>query len=221
MAGEIKEFTFRLENAFKKGLPGTDVQWVMASPDRMRDNFPKIAGPDAREAGVLIMLYPYHGSVHTIFMQRPDYSGFHGGQISFPGGKKESSDENIIRTALREAQEETGLEISLVKTAGTLTPLFIPVSNMLVTAVAACIDSKPHFRPDPREVLFLIEADLNQLLNPAIVKTKSLEIRGEAYNIKYFDYMDHVIWGATAMMLNELLELIRRNNISPKLQEFS
>jgi 8-oxo-dGTP pyrophosphatase MutT (NUDIX family) len=217
MEGEIKNFAFALEDAFKNGLPGTDVQWVMASSDRMRANFPRTPDADAREAGVLILLYPHRGSVHTVFMQRPDYSGFHGGQISFPGGKKEPADKNIIKTAFREVEEETGIDTWLVKAAGTLTPLFIPVSNMIVTAVAGCLNSRPHFRPDPREVLFLIEADLTQLLSPAIVKTKPLEIHGEVYDIRYFDYMEHVIWGATAMMLNELLELIRRNNISPEL----
>lgn len=88
---------------------------------------------------------------------------------------------------------------------------------MIVTAVAGCLNSRPHFRPDPREVLFLIEADLKDFLNPGIVKTKPLEIRGEVYDIRYFDYMHHVIWGATAMMLNELLELIHCNSISPEL----
>lgn len=213
MEADINGFSLALENAFKKGLPGTDVQWVMASSDRMRVNFPRDPDKDTREAGVLILLYPHHNSIHTVFMQRPDYSGFHGGQISFPGGKKEPADENIVMTALREAEEETGIDTSLVTVAGTLTPLYIPVSNMLVTAIAAYTGSRPHFRPDPREVLFLIEADLRILLNPAIVRTKPLEIRDEIYDIRYFDYMDHVIWGATAMMLNELLELIRRNKV--------
>jgi hypothetical protein len=88
MEGEIKNFASSLEDAFKRGLPGTDVQWVMASSDRMRENFPRTPGADVREAGVLILLYPHHGSVHTVFMQRPEYSGFHGGQISFPGERK-------------------------------------------------------------------------------------------------------------------------------------
>ena len=78
----------------------------MASSDRMVRNFPRVPGKDARVAAVLILLFPDKGSIHTVFMQRPDYDGVHGGQISFPGGKKEPEDENVIKTALREAHEE-------------------------------------------------------------------------------------------------------------------
>ena len=85
-----------LKNEILAGLPGTEVQWQMASSDRMVRNFPRTPGKDARAASVLILLYPYNGSVYTVFMQRPDYNGVHGGQISFPGGKQEPSDENAV-----------------------------------------------------------------------------------------------------------------------------
>ena len=95
-----------LKTEILKGLPGTEVQWQMASSDRLVKDFPRIPGDDAKVAAVLILLYPYKGSYFTVFMQRPDYNGVHSGQISFPGGKKELSDENVIRTAVREANEE-------------------------------------------------------------------------------------------------------------------
>ena len=207
-------FPESLKSAIMKGLPGTEVQWVMASSDRMLKDFPKVPGPDARVAAVLILLYPEDGTIHTVFMQRPYYGGFHGGQISFPGGKEEPPDENIIRTAFREAEEETGIDSSVIGVTGMLTPLFIPVSNMIVTAVVGYVNEKPVFRPDPQEVDFLFEANLEEFLDPLSIKTKPMEIRGETYEIKYFSYKENVIWGATAMMLNELLEIIKRNNIS-------
>lgn len=209
----MREFAERLKSAIRKGLPGTDVQWELASADRHLLDFPKIAGPDAREAGVLILLYPVEGSIYTVFMQRPDYEGIHSGQISFPGGKKELSDENIIRTALREAEEETGINSADVSVIGTLTPLFIPVSNMLVTAVAGWMDIKPVFNHDPKEVVYLIEADLKKLMDQSIIRTMPYEVRGIMTEIKYFDYKGNVIWGATAMMLHELLSIIKRENI--------
>lgn len=204
------EFISGLRKALER-LPGTQVQWMMASSDRMLKDFPRVAGPDARSAGVLIVLWQDNQRIRTVFMQRPGYEGIHGGQISFPGGKMEISDESIVHTALREAQEETGLDCSSINVIGTLTPLFIPVSNTVVTAAVGWLDYMPVFTPDPQEVEFLIEADLKTFLDPEIIKTAPMEIRGERYDVRYFNCDGHVIWGATAMMLNELLELFRRD----------
>jgi 8-oxo-dGTP pyrophosphatase MutT (NUDIX family) len=210
-------FILRLKNELKNGLPGTEVQWQMASSDRMVRNFPREPGKDARIAAVLILLYPYSDSVYTVFMQRHDYIGVHGGQISFPGGKKEPSDENIIQTAIREAHEETGVKSSEISVTGTLTPLFIPVSNMIVTPVVGWCDYRPEFNHQAEEVVFLIEADLKRFLDPSTIKTKPFEIKGETLDIRYFDYDGNVIWGATAMILHELLTIIKDSGIANEL----
>jgi 8-oxo-dGTP pyrophosphatase MutT (NUDIX family) len=206
----MKRFADLLRTELLKGLPGSEVKWQMASSDRMIRNFPRFPGNDAMVAAVLILLYRYKGSVYTVFMQRPDYNGVHSGQISFPGGKKEISDENSIQTALREANEETGVDPAKIKVIGNLTPLFIPVSNIIVTPVVGWINEKPVFNHHPGEVVFLIEADIKTLLDPATLKTKPFEIRGEMIEIKYFDYAGNVIWGATAMILHELLTILKR-----------
>ena len=177
------------------------------------ENFRRMPGPDATEAAVLIVLYPRSDQVYTVFIQRPEYNGFHSGQISFPGGRKEPADSDSSGTALREACEEVGINPKKISVAGTLTPLFIPVSNMIVTPVAGWTDMKPLFVRQPGEVKFIIEAELKRFLDPSIVKTRSMEVRGETRKIKYFDYDGHVIWGATAMILNELLEIIRRGKL--------
>lgn len=208
----INQFPEILKTEILKDLPGTEVQWMMASSDRMAKNFPRIPGPDAREAAVLILLYPESDSIFTLLMQRHDYEGIHGGQISFPGGKKEDSDKDLVRTALREAYEETGINESEISVIGTLTPLFIPVSNMHVTPVIGWTTRKPEFSHKHEEVAFLIEADLNILLDPLIIKTKPLRIQNESIDIKFFDYHGHIVWGATAMILNELLTLLYRIN---------
>jgi 8-oxo-dGTP pyrophosphatase MutT (NUDIX family) len=210
----MQDFITSLKTELSKGLPGTEIQWQMASSDRMIRNFPRIPGKDAREAAVLVLMFPEERSIHTILMQRPEYDGVHGGQISFPGGKREPADKDLIHTALREANEETGINPANVTITGNLTPLFIPVSNMLVTPVLGWTDKKPDFKLLPEEVVFLIDCDLDVLLNPSIVRTKPFEIRGELLNVKYFDYQDNVIWGATAMILHELLVLIRRGGIN-------
>lgn len=209
----MNEFASRLKTEILKGLPGTEVQWQMASSDRRIKNFPRSPGKDARVAAVLILLYPHNGSVCTVLMQRPDYNGVHSGQISFPGGKQEQSDENIIMTAIREAHEETAVEPGIISVIGTLTPLFIPVSNMIVTPVVGWTGKKPAFTQKVDEVAFLFDADLKILLDPSIIKTKPLEIRGEIIEVKYFDYEGNMIWGATAMILHELLIILKRGSI--------
>lgn len=209
----MNKFIEFLKKELLKDRPGTEVQWEMASSDRMIRNFPRTPGPDARVAAVLILLYPDKGAIHTLFMQRHNYEGVHGGQISFPGGKTEPSDIDIIHTALREAEEETGVDKSTISVIGTLTPLFIPVSNMIVTPVVGWTKEKPAFVHQPEEVVYLIEAELKRFLDPEIIKIKPFEIRRENIDIRYFDYDGHVIWGATAMILNELLAIIRKSKI--------
>jgi 8-oxo-dGTP pyrophosphatase MutT (NUDIX family) len=210
-----QKFIDNLKNELSKGLPGTEVQWQMASSDRMVRNFPRTPGKDSRAASVLILLYPDKGSVYTVFMQRPDYKGVHGGQISFPGGKQELSDENAIKTALREAQEETGVNQEETIVLGTLTPLFIPVSNIVVTPVVAWIDEKPLFSHQVEEVEFLFDADIKRFYDPDIVRTKPVKIGSETLQVKYYDYEGHMIWGASAMILHELLVILRRGGFFP------
>lgn len=210
-------FAGKLKAEMLKVLPGIEVQWAMASSDRMLKNFPRSPGTDARIAAVLILLYPGKGSVYTVFIQRPDYDGVHSGQISFPGGKQENVDDGIIQTAIREAKEEIGVDPALISVIGTLTPLFIPVSNMLVTPVVGWTEVKPHFHLRKEEVVYVFDEDLKRFFNPAIVKTKPKLIRGETYEIKYFDIGGKVVWGATAMILNELLTIINVAKISLKL----
>lgn len=206
----MNKFPEILKAELEKPLPGTEIQWQMASSDRMIKDFPRSPGSDAIIAAVLILLYPLHGSIHTVLMQRHDYKGVHGGQISFPGGKREASDSDNIQTAIREANEETGVDKESISVIGTLTPLFIPVSNIIVTPVVGWTEEKPHFNHQEKEVVFLFDADLKRLLDPSIIKTKPIEIRGESIDIKYFDYDGNVIWGATAMILHELLTIIRK-----------
>jgi len=207
----MNDFAAKLKTGILKGLPGTEIQWQMASSDRMKLNFQRTPGKDARSAAVLILLYPENGSVHTVFMQRHNYDGVHGGQISFPGGKKEDSDADLVQTALREAEEETGADQKKISVLGTLTPLFIQVSNMIVTPVVGWTETKPDFKHQEDEVVFLFDAELRRFLDPSIVKTKPMEIRGEKIDVRYYDYDGYVIWGATAMILHELLTILRRN----------
>lgn len=210
----MKDLSDKLAAEIAQGLPGTDVQWEMASSDRMLKGFPRTPRADASHAAVLILLYPIDNTIHTLFIQRPDYEGVHGGQVGFPGGKREQADNDLVMTALREASEETGVIPSLVKLTGILTPLYIPVSNIIVTPVVGWSDNRPVLTPDHNEVVYIIEAPLTFFLDGSILRSKPFDIRGDLLDIRYFDFDGHVIWGATAMMLHELLVLMRRANLS-------
>jgi len=215
----MNEFAEILGSSLQKPLPGTDVQMEMAPPDRRFRNFPKLPGPSTRVAAVLILLYQKNGTVFTAFIQRTEYEGVHSGQISFPGGMKEAADKDPIDTALRETNEEVGVDKSSISVLGTLTPLFIPVSDRLVTPVVGWTDIKPEFRLQTDEVVCIIEGELKKFLDPAIVRLKRLEVRGEMRQVRYFDYRDCIIWGATAMILNELLTIIKRSGIPLDIRE--
>lgn len=209
----LYKFTSNLKAALKKPLPGTNVQWEMASSDRMTRNFPRKKRSDSKLAGVLVLLYPVNDTIYTLFIQRPEYDGVHSGQISFPGGKREKGDHSLTDTAVRETCEEIGICDEEFTILGTLTPLFIPVSNIEVNPVVAFCSKRPDFSPDRKEVVSVIEARLADFFSDNIVKEKSMLIRNEALDVKYYDYNGHVIWGATAMMLHELLVVIKREGI--------
>ncbi|MBA4321417.1 MAG: coenzyme A pyrophosphatase [Odoribacter sp.] len=210
----LKGFADKLRTEISKGLPGTEVQWALASSDRMIKGFPKIPREDSAAAAVMILLYPKDDLIYTTFIQRPAYDGVHGGQISFPGGKKEASDTDLIHTAIREVSEEIGVDSTEINVISTLTPLYIPVSNIVVTPVVGWTDRLPIFTRQEEEVVFIIEADIRTLIDPSIIKVKPFEIRGEMIDIKYFDYKNNVIWGATAMILHELFTILRRGDFS-------
>ena len=210
----IPSFIEKLKKSLSLELPGTNIQWEIASSDRRIDDFPRKGGPNTRQGAVMIMLFPHQGTLYTLFMQRPEYNGVHSGQISFPGGKREISDKSLIETALRETEEETGVNRDQIKILGTLTPLYIPVSNFEVTPVVGYIPCKPLFIPQKSEVVCLIDAELDFFIGTQGIKEKEMEVRGTPLAVRYYDYKGHVIWGATAMMLYELMIIIKRDKVT-------
>jgi 8-oxo-dGTP pyrophosphatase MutT (NUDIX family) len=193
-----------LTEKLSQPLPGTEAQLRMAPAMRQ----PVAADRPLRKSGVLILLYPYEGSIYTVFIRRAEYDGLHSGQISLPGGIFEKSDDSLSFTALRETMEETGMPIEEAGIIGQLTCLHIPVSNINVFPFVAVCDKRPDFIPDPTEVQYLIETSLDELFNPLNCKKKIMKIAGKEIEVPYFDVRGNRIWGATAMILSEFLEIV-------------
>jgi len=198
-----------LETALKEPLPGKHGQITMAPFPVDEKRFVENIRPDFREGAVLMLFYPdLDKRAFVPFIKRPTYPGVHSGQIAFPGGKRESSDKDLAETALRETEEEIGVEASKVELIGKLSDLYIPASNFMVSPFIGFTFEKPDFRPDPKEVLRIINCPMHLILDKSIRKTG--EVRGSGgfrMDAPYFDIESEMVWGATAMMLGEFTYL--------------
>ncbi len=191
-------------------LPGAAAQLQMAPEYRQLPEQFGIAGKPCREAGVLILLFPEEERPHLLLVVRPSHLKEHGGQIGFPGGRREPN-ETLQETALREAYEELGLPPDQIELLAPLTPLYIPVSNFCVHPFVGYIASLPTLHPCPEEVEAVLRIPLATLLDPASRRRERWTIRGRTVMVPFFAVQHYRIWGATAMMLAELLALLTPN----------
>jgi len=199
-------FTSALRQRLAEPLPGPEAHRKMASRSRMRMALQP--NERTRKSAVLIVFYPYQDSIFLPLILRPLYDGVHAGQMAFPGGRMERSDESLVRTALREAQEEVGIRISDVKVLGQLTELYIPPSNFFVLPVVGMLPYRPDFYPDPREVDRVVEVSLDELMDKTIIGENAVEVRGAIIDAPFYHIQEFKVWGATAMMISELLTVI-------------
>ncbi len=205
-------FCRQLEFRLKDDLPGESAHLQMASRLRLNELNMDYDTTAAVKSAVLVLFYPADNEVRLSFILRPDYNGVHAGQVSFPGGRVEEKDHDLIETALREAQEEVNINPEDVTVIGTLTDLYIPPSNYLVTPVVGYSHRKPDFVKDPAEVSRIIETDIGFLFDPDRRKEKVINVRGFEIEAPYFDVDGYIVWGATAMILSELKSVIESIN---------
>lgn len=199
-----------LERVLQLPLPGKSAQMNMSPvPIDMR-RFETVLPNTHRKSGVLILFYPDGKGSCFPLIKRPEYDGFHSGQVAFPGGKMEIGDENIVQTALREAEEEVGVDRRDVQVLGKLSDLYIPTSNFLVSPIIGFLEKRPDFIPEAKEVSRVIQTELPLLFNPEIKRRKILTL-GPNLNLDtpYFEIDGEVVWGATAMILSELIQILQ------------
>lgn len=190
-------------------LPGLEAQMKMAPPVRTRN---MQVPDDVRLGAVMILIFEIDKKWNTVLIRRTKDGHTHSGQISFPGGKKDATDPDLIYTALRECEEEIRVKRKDVEVLGTLTPLYIPPSNFLVTPVIGHIKELQNYKASEREVQEIIQTPL-ELLFWDETKTHKEVMRSDDNTIPmkapvYLLAEDIVIWGATAMMISELETLI-------------
>jgi 8-oxo-dGTP pyrophosphatase MutT (NUDIX family) len=208
MSLSFPDFISRLEHRLRQTLPGPAAHEVMrAAPiGKLLPKFEHKLPP--RPGSVLILLYPDQDKFIFPLIQRPEYAGAHSGQVSLPGGKAEAG-EDAIETALREGEEEIGIASNNVKVIGKLSEFFVIPSNFLVTPVVGFVESVPVLKADPIEVEKILFSSVQQLIHPEAIQSKEILAAGRfAMQAPYFDVEGQVVWGATAMMLNELRDIL-------------
>ena len=198
-----------LRKRLEQPLPGIKAQSTMASAKRFDERFVKRNRAGSRLGAVLIPLYFHKGQLSVVLMKRPDYIGAHSGQVSFPGGKHEEEDPDLEFTALRESHEEVGLSPQSVDVLGQLTDLYIPPSNFVVHPFVGFVRDLPELVPDKHEVESILQTPISHFLNHDL-REKEIRIT-DHYSLEapYYEVDGHTVWGATAMILAELQQVLQ------------
>lgn len=202
-----------LSEQLQLNLPGKEVQYQMASSRRIKEipNLNEIK--DYKESAVCILLYQQKDTIYFPLIERVVYKGVHSGQIALPGGKKDEGDVDLVQTALRELEEEIGISQKHLQVVGKLTQVYIPPSNFLVNPIIAISHQVPEFILNPTEVQSVIPFSLSELLDDTLIKETHIELeKGLKIKTPYFDVRGKVLWGATAMILNELKHILKSNS---------
>lgn len=199
------------DKLINRALPGNNAHMAMAHAVRKAD--PQQGIEAFREAGVLIIIYENSpGEFKIVFIRRGagHAEDKHAGQMAFPGGKKEEDDKDMLYAAMREAEEEIALDLSMIDILGSLTPLYIPVSKFLVHPFLAFAAKTPVLKRQESEIEEILHLPLTSFLQPDAKQTTRIKIAPQITlnHVPCFIVQNQMIWGATAMMLNELLELV-------------
>jgi 8-oxo-dGTP pyrophosphatase MutT (NUDIX family) len=162
-----------------------------------------------RKAAVMMLIYPKDNKPHLALIVRNTYPGVHSAQIGFPGGKVEIEDESLTHTALRETHEEIGIHPENIEVVKSFTEVFIPPSNFIVAPFLGISYSELEFIEQEEEVAGIIEFPLLDFLNDNTIVNKIMDTSyGKNIEVPTFKINEHFVWGATAMMLSELKEVL-------------
>lgn len=208
----FQDFLIRILSIENQILPAETAHLIMMPPERkdiMKNLDIELVNP--REAAVMMLFYPKDGEAHLVLIVRNSYPGVHSSQIAFPGGKVELYDASLSDTALRETEEEIGILREKITIVRAFTQVYIPPSNFMVYPFLGYSNEALTFLPDPAEVADVIELPLHQFMDDSILVLKKMSTSySHSIDVPAFKIADHYVWGATAMMLSELKETLKK-----------
>ncbi len=198
---------YKFLNALKNDLPG-EISHLKMIPESRLNTSLNFNENTVKKSAVLLLLFSENNSLKLLFIKRAKDGSRHSGQIAFPGGKFENKDNDLKQTALRETEEETGINKKDITILKQLTPLFIPVSNFHVTPFVGIIEYKPAINMNTDEVEEVFTVDLEEILSAKTVE-KTFDVRSQKIKAPFFIFEEFEIWGASAMILSEFIDLIK------------
>ena len=199
-----------LKESLQSELPGVNAHSKMLPPGRrLKTNEAELSS--VKMSSVLLLLFPEGEQLYICLTKRPQTMKHHPGQISFPGGKVEKDDTSAEMTALREAREEVGIDHDQIEILGKLSDLYVEVSQFSIQPFLAWADQRPDFLVDFGEVEKLILFPVSDFVANEIISEIELETVTGSLQVKYYPYDGEFIWGATAMILSELIEILKRH----------
>ena len=176
-----------------------------------RELYPASDSNSTIQSSVLMLLFPFNEKIHTCLIRRPSTMRNHGGQIAFPGGRKEPTDKDPIETALRESFEEIGTDSNQIAILGKLTPLYVQVSNFTINPFIGWSESLPQFKIDSQEVDEIFIIPIADFLHHTALQFREVTTINGTFKVPGF-YIDQLfVWGATAMIISEFNEIFQQN----------
>jgi 8-oxo-dGTP pyrophosphatase MutT (NUDIX family) len=208
----FQDFLEYVPKLMEVALPAQEAHYKMAPLERIESmkNL-KIETKNPRTAAVMMLFYPKNGVTHLVLIVRNSYQGVHSAQIAFPGGKYEPRDQIFANTALRETHEEIGIPPDSIEIMRPFTQMYIQPSNFMVHPFLGICREEIIFNPDTNEVAEIIELPLSVFLGDDIIVSVNLSTSyAENISVPAFKINEHIVWGATAMMLSELKEVLKK-----------
>jgi 8-oxo-dGTP pyrophosphatase MutT (NUDIX family) len=218
MIMDFQDFLKFVPEIAKEKLPAVDAHIKMAPPSRIAllKNF-NTENQDAKKSAVMMLFYPKNTQTHLALIIRNSYPGVHSSQIAFPGGKVETEDESLKHTALRETHEEIGIHPEKIEVVKAFTEVYIPPSNFLVSPFMGVCQSELTFTRQLDEVAGIIELPIDEFLNEDNIVMKRMNTSyASDIEVPTFKIQEHYVWGATAMMMSELKEVLKSVLLSYK-----